>query len=154
MPLELWLAMRLLLARPRQTTLSVLGVVVGVAALIIMRSMTLGFLNQFVAKMVEVVAHVEVVSEEVSAYFQPTDTDATKPIRQALQESFLPTFFVPTRPAEPRPRKGIADWEGIARRLRRLPQVVAVAPVVVLEGLVVFNERTETIGLMGIEPTL
>jgi hypothetical protein len=115
MPLELWLAMRLLLARPRQTTLSVLGVVVGVAALIIMRSMTLGFLNQFVAKMVEVVAHVEVVSEEVSAYFQPTDTDATKPIRQALQESFLPTFFVPTRPAEPRPRKGIADWEGLAR---------------------------------------
>lgn len=154
MPLELWLAMRLLLARPRQTTLSVLGVVVGVAALIIMRSMTLGFLNQFVAKMVEVVAHVEVVSEEVSAYFQPMTTDATKPIRQALQESFLPTFFVPTRPAEPRSRKGIADWEGVARKIRHLPKVIAVAPVVVLEGLVVFNERTETIGLMGIEPNL
>lgn len=154
MPLELWLAVRLLLARPRQTTLSVLGVVVGVAALIIMRSMTLGFLNQFVAKMVEVVAHVEVVSEEMSAYFQPTGTDATQPLRQALQGSFLPTLFVPTRPAEPRSRKGIADWEGVARRIRRLPQVVAVAPVVVLEGLVVFNERMETIGLIGIEPAL
>ena len=154
MPMELWLAWRLLCARPRQTLLSVLGVTVGVAALIIMRSMTLGFLNQFVNKVVELAAHVEVLGEEMSAYLNPQDATAvaTEPVRRVFAASPLLTLFATTRPAAPKPLKGIANWQQVAAQIEQLPFVRSVAPIVAMEGLILFGDRTETVGLIGIEP--
>ncbi len=156
MRMELWLAARLLLARPRQTLLSIFGVALGVAALIVMRSMTLGFLQQFVDKLIELAAHVEVLSEELSAYLTPVDdrTLATAPVREAmaLTPFPFPTLFTTTRPPVPRQRKGIAGWEQVVVQIERLPSVVSVAPLVALEGLIVFGDRSEVIGVIGIEP--
>lgn len=155
MPLEIWLSWRLLIRRPRQTVLSVLGVAVGVVALIVMRSMTLGFLDEFTTKVIELVAHVTVLGEEWSAYLkEPADQTkaAVEPIRRALTPLPMPTLFTTTRPPMPKMRKGIANWEHVAAKIERLPEVVATAPVVGFEGLIVFGDRTELIELFGIDP--
>lgn len=156
MAMELWLAFRLLLARPRQTVLSILSVTLGVAALIVMRSMTLGFLQQFVDKLIELTAHVTALSEELSVYFSGDKGEqATLPVRQGwtVEDGFpLPTLFTTTRPPIPRQRKGIAGWEALLTQIERLPDVVSAAPYVALEGIVVFGSRSEVVGVLGIEP--
>jgi lipoprotein-releasing system permease protein len=116
---ELFIARRYLRARRKETVISVitvisvLGVAVGVMALVIALAVNNGFRSTLQRNLLGAMAHINVIPKV--------------------------------------PGEGIEDWRAMAEKLRKVPHVTAVSPVLYDEGMVSTPLRAQGVQLKGVE---
>jgi lipoprotein-releasing system permease protein len=137
----LFIALRHLLARRRQTTVAVLGMALSVAILVGMTGLMTGFEHKFLSETLKVSPHVVVTDEELQAH----DPVALR----ALGKGAL-AMLLHERPAE-RPARIKRPREVVAAALA-LPGVVAGAQQLIGQSILAFADKTYPVELRGIEP--
>ncbi|MFN4319999.1 MAG: ABC transporter permease [Aquificaceae bacterium] len=127
----LFVALRMLLQRKRQTLVSILGVSIGVSAFIVMSSLMLGFQNYFIQQVIDLEPHIKVKPREE---------------RQKVEDY---SILLGEKPKE---KDRILGWQEIIREVERNPEVLGVAPRLVSRGIVKYGVKDKPITLMGIDP--
>ena len=138
-PLALDVALAHLRGRKRQTSVSVLGVMLGVGIYIAISGMMQGFHTYFLRQLVETNPHV-LITDEVRI-----------PGPQPLQMEY-PGAAVEVRRVLPRdPVRGIANAGSIVAMLDQMPGVVA-APMLGGQLILRRSERDYAVNALGIDP--
>jgi lipoprotein-releasing system permease protein len=134
-PLSLFVGLRYVRARTQKffvsfiTWVSLVGVCVGVAALIVILSVMNGFEGELRGRLLALTAHARVIVVAPAA------------------AAAAPTAGVAARVSR-------GDWEAIARSARALPQVVGAAPFVEIQALAMHSPEMLPVLLRGIDPAL
>jgi lipoprotein-releasing system permease protein len=138
-----WLiSMRYFLAHKRQSLVCVAGVTISVAMYVTMSAMMNGFTDKFIIETVESSGHITIQDE-------PRETET--PILQRVYTH--PDALIHVEGVKPREQvKKIKNPEGLMRKLRLLPGVLAVAPEVTGEAIATYGTRTHPLAVVGIEP--
>lgn len=137
----LYLAIKQLLARPRQTLLALLGITFGTAAFLILSGMMLGFREYLIQRLINTTAHISIKAEE------PTIEE------HSLDPYFFPDTLVkwivsPVLHNEP---PHIEYPQGWFDRLDADPNVLAYAPQITTQVMVNRGKLTRSIILIGVE---
>lgn len=127
----LFVALKLLLERKRQTLVSVVGVSIGVSAFIVMSSLMLGFQNYFIQQVIDLEPHIRI-----------------KP-REEHKKVEAGTVLLGEKPQE---KDRILGWQDIIAGLERNPEVVGVAPRLVSRGILKHGVKEKPVNLLGIDP--
>jgi lipoprotein-releasing system permease protein len=131
-PLSLFVGLRYVRARTQKffvsfiTWVSLVGVCVGVAALIVILSVMNGFEGELRGRLLALTAHARVFVAPGAAGAAPA--------------------------AAPGSRRG--DWDAIARLARTLPEVVGAAPYVEIQALAMHSPEMLPVLLRGVDPAL
>ncbi|HOF89511.1 MAG TPA: ABC transporter permease [Armatimonadota bacterium] len=145
MAVSIWITLRYLGARARQTALTLTGVALGVMIVAIMQSYIGGFLNYFIARMLQSTPAVTVTQTRAGL------SDPAGPLRRALGAYGNPLFAVRQLPV-PDEEETLEHPRRAEALIAALPGVVAVAPIVTGQGLIVNGDLREGVSLLGIEP--
>lgn len=136
-----FLAIKQLLARPRQTLLALLGITFGSAAFLILSGMMLGFREYLIQRLINTTAHITIKADEpiigehsLDAYFYP----------DALIHWIVP----PVSHSEP---PHIEYPQGWFDRLDADPEVIAYSPQITAQVLVSRGKLNRNITLIGVE---
>jgi len=133
-PLSLFVGLRYVRARTQKffvsfiTWVSLVGVCVGVAALIVILSVMNGFEGELRGRLLALTAHARVVAAAPSATAPRSGPDT--------------------------PRATPADWQAIARAARALPELAGAAPYVEIQALAMHSPEMLPVQLRGIDPAL
>jgi lipoprotein-releasing system permease protein len=128
-----------LLGRRRQTTVSLLGIVLGVAFFLAVSSLMRGSEKDFIQRLVDSAPHITVSDELRHAPTQPAVTA-------------FPGGAVVVRNVTPlAERRGIRQYRQRLEMIESIPGV-RVAPVLVGQAIFSFAGRDEAVTLSGIEP--
>lgn len=142
----LFIALRHLLARRRQSLVATVGMGIGVAVLIAMTSMMKGFEEKFLHETLRVSPHVTITDEERHA----TPPEITR--REALERRFPDARIGTRRPRPPdRPRR-IKQPGELIRWVRAQPGVSAAAGALVGEAFVAFGGKRWPTEVRGVDP--
>lgn len=139
MRFTLFLALRHLSARLRSTLLIFLGVGIGVFVMTVMQSMMFGFQGRAVGMLLTVTPSVLVKGRERGFHREGRVYGGAE--AELYDQARL-------RPAQK--EKGIRNYRLLDRRIRTLPGVVAVAPVVQGRALVTHGTRESGVSLFGV----
>jgi lipoprotein-releasing system permease protein len=143
----LTIAVRYLVARLRQSLLTVVGIAVGVLALTVMQAIMGGFRSEFVKKTLDVAPHITVRRRSVEM------VDPAAPTRRALQRLHDPVVVQLARPPSPDEEEEIHSFRTIEQKIRTVPGVAASAPTVGGEVMFGFSSTWEPVTLNGILPS-
>src|ERR1051325_4328467 len=135
-------AMRYFLAHKRQSLVCIAGVTISVMMFIAMDAMMNGFKDKFIIETVESSGHVQVNDE-------PRETQT--PILETVYKNKDALLQLD----RPKPRdvvKKIKNPEGLMRKIRQLPGVVAVAPEVTGEAIATYGTKNVNISVLGVDP--
>jgi lipoprotein-releasing system permease protein len=105
----LFLALKLLLERKRQTFISFLGVSIGVSAFVVMSSLMLGFQSYFIQQVIDLEPHIRIKPKESA--------------EDRLRQDF--SVFLGAKPKE---EEKILGWRDLMQGLYKHPEVVGSAP--------------------------
>ncbi|MFN3651480.1 MAG: ABC transporter permease [Armatimonadota bacterium] len=141
------IAVRYLVARFRQSLLTIGGIAVGVLALTVIQALMGGFLRDFVQKLLIATPHVTVRDRPL----EPRDPSA--PTRDALRPLNDPLLVQLPRPPVPDEEKPIRSAETVQERIRQVPGVVATTPTVSGQVMVGFGAVWEPVSVNGILPS-
>ncbi len=127
----LFVSLKFLYERKRQTIISVLGVSIGVSAFIVMSSLMLGFQNYFIQQVIDLEPHIRIKPRE--------EKQSTEPFSLLLGE----------KPVE---KDRILGWQDMVQNLEKHPHVLGVAPRLVSRGILKYGVKEKPITLLGIDP--
>ncbi|MCX8163802.1 MAG: ABC transporter permease [Aquificaceae bacterium] len=127
----LFVALRMLFQRKRQTLVSVLGVSMGVSAFVVMSSLMLGFQNYFIQQVIDLEPHIKIKPK----------------IEKSTQEPY--TILLGEQPEE---KDRILGWQDIMENLEKHQEVLGVAPRLVSKGITKYGVRDKPVTLLGIDP--
>jgi len=137
-----FLALRQLLSRPRQTLLALLGISLGTAAFLTISGLMLGFRQLFIDQLINSSAHVSVSARE----------DAAEAV--SLGSFFFPDSLVhwvsPPSSREEDPHLEYA--QGWYERLEKDPDVLAYAPQLTAQVLLARAKLSRPVHLLGVDP--
>lgn len=142
----LTISLRYLVARFRQSLLTIGGIAVGVIALTVIQALMGGFRDSFVRKALGSAPHVTVRRQSLEK------RDPIAPSRRALAALAEPFLVVLPRPPLPQEEKDIRSAATIRRLIEQVPGVVATAPSVDGEVMLSFYGTWEPISLNGVLP--
>lgn len=138
----LFLSLRYLKSKPKQTLLTLLGIVLGTAAFITISGMMLGFQLFIIDQLVNNDAHLRVSARD-------------EPLSEVkVTQSLFPDSAVQWK-AAPSGRRGeqnirnLGEW---STRLRSDPRVEAFARQLIVRGVISFAKQTFPVTVRGIEP--
>jgi ABC-type transport system, involved in lipoprotein release, permease component len=130
----LFLALKLLLERKRQTVISFLGVSIGVSAFVVMSSLMLGFQSYFIQQVIDLEPHIRIKPKESA-------------------EDRLRQDFSVVLGAKPKEEEKILGWRDLMQSLDKHPEVVGSAPRLVSRGIVQYGTKEKPVNLLGVDPT-
>ncbi len=137
-----FISLRYLLAHMRQTVVCVAGVFISVVMFIAMSAMMAGFSDKFIIETVESTGHVTILD---------TPRESRTPILERIYTD--PNALIAITGVKPREQvEQIKNPTGIIAMLRRLPDVVAAAPVVSGSATVLYGTKTQGLNVFGIDP--
>ncbi len=139
----LFVSLRLLFSRRRQTLVSTLGVAIGVAAFVVMSSLMLGFQKHFIKQVIDLDAHISVKPKY--------DYDEERILRAVFPPQVL-IEVLGSRPKEIRNR--IENYRDIIERYRNREGILGLAPHLRGNAIVRYGPRDLSINLFGIDPEL
>jgi len=140
------LAVRYLWARLRQSLLTIGGVVLGVVALTVIQGMMGGFRLSFVEKTLGTSPEIMVRRQN----FQ--DQDPSTPTRSGLAAVGAALLVEAPRPPLPDEPERITNGDVLEQKLRGVPGVAAVAPLVTGRVVFSFSGNPEPVMVNGIVP--
>jgi lipoprotein-releasing system permease protein len=129
----LFLALKFLLERKRQTVISFLGVSIGVSAFVVMSSLMLGFQSYFIQQVIDLEPHIRIKPKERA--------------KDRLRQDFSVVLG-----AKPKEEEKILGWRDLMQNLDRHPEVVGSAPRLVSRGIVQYGTKEKPVNLLGIDP--
>lgn len=137
----LFIALRHLHGRKRQTTVAVLGMALSVTILVTMTGLMKGFEHKFLSETLKISPHALITDQEVAR---------SKPLAlRALGERAL----VRVRHERPTDRPGRIERPGeVVAAARQLPGVVAGAQQLIGRSMLAFGDKTYPVEMRGIEP--
>ncbi|MFN7065847.1 MAG: ABC transporter permease [Aquificaceae bacterium] len=127
----LFVALKMLFQRRRQTLVSILGVSVGVSAFVVMSSLMLGFQNYFVQQVIDLEPHIRIKPREEG---------------QKVEEY---TLLLGEKPRE---KERLLGWQEMEKDLEKHQRVLGVAPRLVSKGIVKYGIKDKPTTLIGIDP--
>jgi len=137
-----FISIRYFLSHKRQSLVCIAGVVISVMMFISMSAMMDGFKDKFIIETVESSGHITVKDE-------PRETH-TPILEQAYKD---PNALLDIRRAKPREQvKKINNPWGLIGKLKRMPGIEGVAPVVSGNVIVTFGTKTMNVTVLGVEP--
>lgn len=146
MPLVVTLAVRYLLARMRQSLLTIGGVALGIIALSVIQAMMGGFSENFVVKTLANAPHITVRQKDLTPF------DPAGPTRRWLQALSDPTLVFVGRPPLPDEAREIRNPAQVRERIEQVQGVTATAAAAGGEVQFGFHGRWEPVSLNGIVP--
>lgn len=138
------LALRYLLARRRQTVLTLLGIFFGAAGYVAISGFFLGFQNYIVQEMVNNSAHVHV--QERDDYLTERSLDGA-----FFRGAFARVFWA-AAPAGRKDNARVENPQGWYARLKADPRVVAYSPLLTTSALFTKSRTSVSVTLIGCEP--
>lgn len=134
------IAVKHLLARKRQSIVSLLGIVLGVAFFLSISSLMQGSEKDFIRRLVDNTPHITISDEYRNPYLQPV-------------QRLYPQGAVELRSVKPLTEtRGIRNFEQVIAYLRSQPGGVRASPVLLGEALVNFAGKDYGISLNGMIP--
>nr|BAU79762.1 putative ABC transporter [uncultured Aquificaceae bacterium] len=139
----LFLSLKLLFERKRQTLVSIAGVSIGVAAFIVMSSLMNGFQKYFIEQAIDLNAHItlkvkpENNPDEIIKLFFGRDTIAK---------------VYGYKPKEKKDK--ITQYKEIIQTYSKNPDIIGVAPHLVSQAIIRYGTVEKAGNLIGIDPTL
>ncbi|MCX8076719.1 MAG: ABC transporter permease [Aquificaceae bacterium] len=127
----LFVAIKMLLQRKRQTLVSVLGVSMGVSAFVVMSSLMLGFQKYFIQQVIDIEPHIKVKPK----------------VEEKGKEPY--TLLLGEKPEE---KDRILGWQDITKKLEGRSEVLGVAPRVASRGILKYGTKDKPVTLLGIDP--
>src|SRR6266545_2073149 len=137
-----FISVRYLLSHLRQTLVCVAGVTISVTMFITMSAMMQGFTDKFIIETVESSGHVTVYDEPREKQSKILEHVYTNPNALLEVEGMKPREQV----------KKIKNPTGLMATLRRMPHVVAAAPIVKGDSIAKYGTKTYGMQLFGVEP--
>jgi lipoprotein-releasing system permease protein len=143
MSFTLWyISTRYLLAHKRQSLICIAGVTISVTMFLAMFGMMLGFREKFIIETVESSGHVVVHDE-------PRVT-STAILERAYPDEHGLLVVDRLKPREHVEK--IKNPEGLTRKLRAMPGILAVAPSVTGDAIASYGTKTVNLEIQGVEP--
>jgi lipoprotein-releasing system permease protein len=139
--LPLFIGLRHLVARPRQTLVAVAAMALATGIVVTLTALMTGFEWQFVSETLKLSAHVTVTDEELRP--------AQSPLRGRLGDGAL-VQMRDERPAD-RPRR-IRRAGELARAAAAMPEVAEGARQLVGQVVITLGDRVDSVDLRGLEP--
>jgi lipoprotein-releasing system permease protein len=139
----LFIALRHLVSRRRQTAVAVAGMAISVVVLVAMTGLMMGFQMKFFGETLKVSPHLTVTDEEL---------EPPEPVAERHLGPRAVTVLLHQRPAE-RPQR-IKRPNTVVRAALRLPGVLAGAQQLIGQAILAYAERTYPVEIRGIEPEL
>src|SRR4051794_17154176 len=137
-----FISIRYLLSHLRQSLVCIAGVTISVMMFIVMTAMMQGFTDKFIIETVESSGHITVHDE-------PRET-RTKILEQVYKD---PNALLLVEGVKPRDQvKKIKNPTGLIATLRRMPGILAAAPVVSGDAICTYGTKTYGIAVDGVEP--
>lgn len=140
--MRLFVSMRYFLSHKRQSLVCIAGVIISVMMYISMSSLMNGFQDKFIVETVESSGHITMQDE-------PRET------KTQILEKVYPQPDALLNLERPKPRevvKKIKNPEGIMKKLREMPGIIAVSPEVSGEAIATWGTKHTGLAIMGIEP--
>lgn len=141
------LALRYLVARLRQSLLTIGGIILGVVALTLTQSMMGGFLGTFISNTLGSAPHISVSRRP------RVPKDPAAPTRSAFRGLQDPFLVDVSRPPLPDEEEEIRNPDVLQATIRQVPGVVATVPVVAGQVLFGFSGVWEPVTLNGVIPS-
>src|SRR5262249_11732517 len=135
-----FIAIRHLVTRKRQTAVAVSGMAISVVVLVCMTGLMMGFQHKFFGETLKVSPHITVTDEEL----QPPE-----PVARRLFGADSVASLLHARPAE-RPQR-IKRPREVVDSGRALPGVEAGAPQLVGQAILAYFDKTYPVELRGID---
>ncbi len=132
-------------ARARQTALTLTGVALGVTIVAIMQSYIGGFLDYFITRALQSTPDVTVTQTQAGL------PNPAGPVQRALRAFGNPLITVRQLPV-PEEVETLENPRQAEEIIADLPGVVAVAPFVTGQGLIVNGDLREGVNLLGVRP--
>lgn len=137
-----FISTRYFLSHKRQSLVCIAGVTISVTMFIAMTAMMTGFTDKFIIETVESSGHIAVKDE-------PRETE-TRILERIYRD---PNALLLVEGVKPQDRvKQIKNPTGLIAKLRRLPGILAVAPMVTGDVIATYGAKTLNLSIMGIEP--
>lgn len=140
MRLFVFIALKHLLSRKRQSIVSLLGIIIGVAFFLAISSLMKGSQNDFIKRLIDNSPHITVSDE----YREP----AQQPIK-----TLFPNSAIELRSPQPQTEtRGIRGYKEIVDNLRKIPGIRAAASLSG-QAILSFAGRENNINLSGMNPS-
>ncbi len=139
----LFVSLKLLVERRRQTFISTLGVAIGVTAFIVMSSLMLGFQKHFIKQVIDLDAHISIKPK--------FEYDEDRILRKVFSEKVI-FDILGSRPKEARDK--IEDYRKIIRRYTGRLRILGISPHLRGNAIVRYGSQDVTVNLFGIDPEL
>ncbi len=137
-----FIAIRYFLSHKRQSLVCIAGVTISVAMFITMTAMMNGFTDKFIIETVESSGHITIHDE-------PRET-RTLILEQAYKD---PNALLIVEGVKPKDQvRKIKNPNGLIGKLRRLPGITAVAPMVTGDAIATYGTKTLNLSIDGVEP--
>lgn len=146
MRVVLLIAVRYLRARVRQSLFTIAAIALGALALTVMQALMTGIRTRFVTSILGTAPHITVTRRPLEP-FEPTE-----PTRRALQHLHEPLLLATPRPPIPEEEEAIRNADALEERIRGLPGIVALGPLVTGQGMLGYAGRWEPVTVNGIRP--
>lgn len=139
----IFVTLKLLFERKRQTIVAIVGVSIGVGAFIAMASLMNGFQKYFIEQALDLNAHVTLKVKD--------EPDKGRIIKKIYGDN---TYFQ-VYGAKPKELKDkIVDYKFLISRYDRDGEITGVAPHLTGQGIVTYGTIDKSASLIGIDPTL
>jgi lipoprotein-releasing system permease protein len=142
-----FVALRHITVRLRTTLLTLAGVAVGVFVNVVMQSMMLGFQSEFMRVLLTSTPGILVRARPREA------RDEGRVRLPPAPGADTPRMLVPTRLKPARKERGIRNYTELGARLRALPGVVGLSPLVQGRALLRYGTRERGTTVIAIDPT-
>jgi lipoprotein-releasing system permease protein len=140
--MNIFISLRYLLSHLRQSLVCIAGVTISVTMYIAMGSMMQGFQDKFIVETVESSGHVIVHDE-------PRQTE-TQILRLVYAD---PNAILHVEGVKPREQvRKIKNPTGLIAKLRRMPGVLAAAPIVSGDAIATYGTKTYGLVVHGVDP--
>src|SRR5688500_4829030 len=137
-----FISIRYFLSHKRQSLVCIAGVTISVMMFNTMTAMMDGFTDKFIIETVESSGHITIHDE-------PRETQT-----RILERYYTdPHAVLQLEGVKPRERiDKIKNPDGLIRKLRRMPGILGVAPMVTGDAIATYGTKTLNIAVFGIEP--
>src|SRR5687768_10679373 len=137
-----FISIRYFLSHKRQSLVCIAGVTISVTMFLAMTSMMDGFTDKFIIETVESSGHISIKDEPRETQTQILERAYPDPHALLIVEGVKPQDKV----------KKIKNPTGLVAKLRRMPGVVAVAPMVTGDVIATYGTKTMNLTVFGVDP--
>ncbi len=141
---NIFISLKLILERKKQTIITLLGVAIGVTAFIVMTSLMKGFQKYFLEQALNINGHINLKVEE--------NYDDYRIIKKKYNSDKFLFEVLGSKPKEKKYK--INDFKGIIKRYSKDKEIIGISPHLTGTGILVYGTKEKNVSLIGIFPEL